>query len=172
MTEHGGGTADFARMSLEEFTKQIPPGWKPNMKNYSFKDYMEKLRLWWSFAEVAETQVGPLVAARLKGQALRLAMAFYIDRDGTRHVGVNALILPAVVGTTDPLTGATIPPQPAGITAFIQYLTREYEIHDHDSQTEKLADFFGLRRGSSSLAHYITEWKRLYEEAETYGDSI
>ena len=77
MTSHSqsDGGADFARMALEEFTKFIPPGWRPGLRTYTFTDYMQKLRLWWSFCEVNETSVGPLVAARLKGQAFRLGMA-------------------------------------------------------------------------------------------------
>ena len=58
-------------MSLEEFTRQIPPGWRPGIKRYTFKAYYQKLKLWWRFAEIAEHQAGPIIAARLGGLAFK-----------------------------------------------------------------------------------------------------
>ena len=86
-----------------------------------------------------EDQVGSLVAARLKGQAFKMAMSFTIERGGIKHVGATALNLVAVAPTFDPSTGNQLTPgEPAGVTTFIQSLIREYEIHDQDQQNEKL----------------------------------
>ena len=153
-------------MTLEEFTRKIPPGWRPGIKSYPFRRYMEKLRLWWRFAEIREDQVGPLVAARLQGTPFDLAMTFELYRDGVKYTGADALALVNVDATVD-VNGNTVAAQPAGVTIFIQQLIQEYEKHDQDRQTEKLDTFFDLRRGHLSLEQYCTEFKHCLHEAET-----
>eukprot|EP00975_Prorocentrum_lima_P006051 1307124-Prorocentrum_lima.AAC.1 len=54
-------------MSLEEFTKQILPGWGPGLGRYSFKKYLQQLRLRWRVTDISEIQAGLLfIAARLQ----------------------------------------------------------------------------------------------------------
>eukprot|EP00959_Pyramimonas_sp_CCMP1952_P316375 6621781-Pyramimonas_sp.AAC.1 len=58
------GQADYDKggLGLEDFTKNVPPGWKPNARGYTFRKYMQKLRLWWRITdEMSEERIGPLI---------------------------------------------------------------------------------------------------------------
>ena len=90
------GQSSFQRMSLDEFTKQVPPGWRPGLQRYSFRRYIQKLTLWWRFADVQEHSAGLLIAARLQGLAFEIAVALRIECDGVVHTGDAALALPAI----------------------------------------------------------------------------
>ena len=153
-------------MSLEEFTKQIPPGWRPGISRYSFKKYLQKLRLWWRFADTTEIQAGPLIAARLGGLAFDRAMSLRINRAGTIHVGEDAIAQPREAEITDPTTGVVIQEaQESGASILIAALRAEFEIHTQDQQTTALDAFFDLRRDQNSLSFYCTEYRMLLEEA-------
>ena len=85
--EHRTGTLD-----LEEFTRFIPPGWKPGLKGYSFKKYSQRLKLWWRTKNITgcepgdvDTVAAGLVLGRLKGSAYKKGIEYRIARDGTVH---------------------------------------------------------------------------------------
>ena len=157
---------DFSRLGLEEFSRQVPPGWKPGVKRYTFKTYMQKLRLWWRFAEVAEHQAGPLIAARLGGLAFKRALTLRLVRDGELYVGEAAIALPRVDATTDPHTGQITEEQKSGAAELIKLLQASFEQHDHDGMVDSLDKFFDHRRGHSDLVTYCTEYVMYLEDAE------
>ena len=154
---------DHGRMSLEEYTKTVPPGWKPGDQRYPFKLYLTKLRLWWRFADVEERAVGPLIASRLRGAAFDIASTLKVERADERglvtvHYNDDALSLTTLPEILDPNTGRQLmPPQPSRGSCLIRTLIAELGIHDQDQQTIALDEFFDYRRdGSTDLATYTT----------------
>ena len=76
---------------LHEFRRDVPPGWAPNIPDYSLRLYFERLKLWYRIYEGDDTMVGPLVAGRLQGKAQRLGMQLRLARpDGGVDVGSDA----------------------------------------------------------------------------------
>ena len=71
---------DHGRMSLEEYTKTVPPGWKPGDQRYPFKLYLTKLRRWRRFADVEKRSVVPLIASRLRAAAFDIAPTLKVER--------------------------------------------------------------------------------------------
>eukprot|EP00959_Pyramimonas_sp_CCMP1952_P337963 7077397-Pyramimonas_sp.AAC.1 len=61
--------------TLQEFTRYVPPGWKPFDDAYHFKAYMQRLHLWWRLTPLDEREAGPALAARLLDRALAIAMS-------------------------------------------------------------------------------------------------
>ena len=65
---------------MDEYSKNVPPGWKENIPGYSFKLYLEKLRLWDRITNVGEAEKGPTIVGRLKGDAYQAAMGLSVVR--------------------------------------------------------------------------------------------
>ena len=59
------------KLSLEHMTPNMPPGWKPNVKRYPFRQYHEKLEEWNLMRDpnMQWHKVGALIGSRLKGTA-------------------------------------------------------------------------------------------------------
>ena len=95
--------ADEVRgLPLEEFSKNVPPGWKPHQFNYPLRLYLEKLQLWLRTTELTAESVGPTVVGRLKGAAYRVAMKIRAHRqDGSMLVGVEAISAPREAAGVD-----------------------------------------------------------------------
>lgn len=51
-----------------------------NIPGYSFKLYLEKLRLWNRMTDVGEAEQGPTIVGRLKGDAYKAPMGLSIVR--------------------------------------------------------------------------------------------
>ena len=132
-------------LPLTEFTKFVPPGWAPNLQDYSFKSYLDRLQLWWRCCDdsITESKSGPLVAARLVGKPFRIAIKLRVVRDGQLFVGDAALVLePRPEGTTDPTTGAPLPADISGLGHLLRELTKLFMIHDDDYNDLTLDSFF------------------------------
>ena len=67
-------------LPLQEYRREVPPGWAPNDPNYSLRRYMEKLKIWYRIYQGKDEAVGPLIAGRLQGQAGKLAMNLKVPR--------------------------------------------------------------------------------------------
>ena len=90
-------------IGLQEYNPHTPPGWKPGLKNYPFRKYIQKMQLWNAIKACTNDQVGPLVAGRLCGSAFQIAMHLRITRStgdvllgpesssSTRHISSNQL---------------------------------------------------------------------------------
>ncbi len=90
-------------LPLEEFSRQVPPGWKPGILKYPFKRYTQQLKLWWRTKSVDDDTVAALLAiSRLAGGPRKKAHRFKITRDGQNFVGDDAIALSAAV---DAVTG-------------------------------------------------------------------
>ena len=63
-------------------TTKVPPGWKPHMPGYTFKDYQDKLKIWYSMCDVTDAKVGPTIATRLKDGAWQVANRLRLIQPG------------------------------------------------------------------------------------------
>ena len=75
-----GGHWNETGAPLDQFTKSMPPGWRPNVARYTLHRYIQLLRLWWRQTDLAESSAGTAMAGRLRGPAFQLAMALSADR--------------------------------------------------------------------------------------------
>eukprot|EP00974_Lingulodinium_polyedra_P029604 2852034-Lingulodinium_polyedra.AAC.1 len=153
-----------AGLPLYEFTRTLPPGWKPGIRDYSFKTYLTRLDLWWRITEFTEEQAGPMVASRLQGTAYTVAMNLRTARDGIEYIGIAALALPPVAA--DPTHGT--PALLSGLQLLLARLTEDFQIHEQDFSTIILDQLFDHRRGHSTLAQYITEHRLYMDEAQQH----
>ena len=103
--------ADEVRgLPLEEFSRNVPPGWKPHQFNYPLRLYLEKLRLWLRTTDLDSGAVGPTVVGRLKGSAYRVAMKIRAHRQhGEVLTGVAAIIAPSQDAGNGVHTGEPLP---------------------------------------------------------------
>ena len=83
-----------SRLALEEYSKNVPPGWEPHLPNYPLRLYVEKFNLWRNLVkdDFQAHQMGSLMVGRLKNAANRIAMKIQIVLpDGTTVTGAVAV---------------------------------------------------------------------------------
>lgn len=155
---------------LQEFRRDIPPGWIPGDPNYPLKLFFEKLKLWYRTCTVEDECVGPLIAGRLYGRAAKVAMGLRVPRpDGGVDVGDSALVRLSVDEVRDPTTGAIIQNHiPSGVQCLANALRQVFGQQDQDLATSALEKFFSLTRAGAklSLAEYAVEFDVRYDEAQ------
>ena len=153
---------------LQEYRRDIPPGWIPGDPNYPLKMFFDKLKLWYRISTVEDEAVGPLVAGRLYGRASTVAMNLKVPRpDGLIDTGDQALIRLSVDEVRDPTTGAIIQHHiPSGIQFLINALRAAFGQADQDLATVALDRFFGLHRGKLTLQEYAVEFDTRLDEAQ------
>ena len=123
-------TGGRSMIPLDEFTRSIPPGWKPGLHRYSFKQYTQLIKLWWRSRNVEDDGVAAiLIASRLQGLPRRRALNFRVTRENIEYVGDDALVLPALI---DPQTGHEM--QSSGLSQFLTALKAEHGLHSQDAQ--------------------------------------
>ena len=59
---------------LQEFSKFVPPGWKPGLDDYPFRKFLERLHLWWRITPLSEEEAGPMIASRLIDKPFDIAI--------------------------------------------------------------------------------------------------
>ena len=98
--------ADIRGLPLDEFSRSVPPGWRPHLSSYPLKDYKDKLKLWLRMTDVSLAQIGPTVVGRSKGAAYRVALKIRDRRqDGPILTLDDAIVAQAEPQVTDPRTG-------------------------------------------------------------------
>eukprot|EP00435_Cladocopium_sp_Y103_P056006 s391_g18.t1 len=156
-------------LPLQEFRREIPPGWSPGDTSYPLKLYMEKLQLWYKTTTLEDEVVGPMVAGRLHGRAAKVAMSLRVPRpDGSYDVGPEALSRLSVDEVVDPASGQVIQqPIASGVQYLITALRQTFGQQDQDLATNALDKFFSLSRTSQkmTLAEYSVEFDVRYDEA-------
>ncbi|CAK9063384.1 unnamed protein product [Durusdinium trenchii] len=152
---------------LQEYRRDIPPGWIPGDASYPLRTYFDKLKLWYRIANVEDEAIGPLVAGRLYGRASTIAMSLRVPRpDGTFDVGDAALVRLAVDEVRDPATNVIIQNHiPSGVQFLANALRTAFGQQDQDLATQALDKFFGLARGKLSLSEYSVEFDSRYDDA-------
>ena len=161
---HQGG------VPLDEWRKDIPPGWKPGVESYPLKLFFSKLKLWYRCCEVPDEVVGPLIAGRLQGRAQRIALELKLVRpDGTFDVGDAALVRLSVDEVIDPADGVAILQRhiPSGVQALCNALRDAFGDTDEAQTTKALEVFFEHKRPhGQELQEFAAEWDLRYEDAK------
>ena len=157
----GGG------IPLEEYRKDVPPGWAPNIPSYPLKLYLERLRLWYRLYDGMDETVGPLIAGRLQGRAQSIALNLRLpDPHGGIDVGDAALVRLSVDQVHDPNTGQVIQQAiPSGVQKLLMELRAAFGEADQLQATKALETFFELRRGRSSIQEWAVDWQMKLDEA-------
>ena len=98
-------------LGLKQWNVNTPPGWKPH--SYPLKEYEEYLSLWAKMTNLEEKKLGPAIASRLEGSALKVALELKVHRvvaGGATvvHSGADALGLPTQEEELDAMTGAVV----------------------------------------------------------------
>ncbi|CAK9078864.1 1-alkyl-2-acetylglycerophosphocholine esterase [Durusdinium trenchii] len=152
---------------LQEYRRDIPPGWIPGDASYPLRTYFDKLKLWYRIANVEDEAIGPLVAGRLYGRASTIAMSLRVPRpDGTFDVGDAALVRLAVDEVREAATNVIIQNHiPSGVQFLANALRTAFGQQDQDLATQALDKFFGLARGKLSLSEYSVEFDSRYDDA-------
>ena len=158
-------------MPLEEWRKDVPPGWQLGLENYPLKLYFSKLKLWYRCTEVPDEVVGPLIASRLVGRAQRIALELRLIRpDGTYDTGDAALVRLSVDQVLDPTDGVTVLQHhiPSGVQALCNALKQAFGETEETATTKSLELFFEFRRpASQDLQEFAAEWELRFEDART-----
>ena len=162
----GGGGG----VPLEEYRKDIPPGWEPGLATYPLKLYLERLKVWYRLFEGTDEQVGPLVAGRLRGRAQTIALNLRLpDPLGNIDVGDAALVRLSVDEVRDPGSGQILQAAiPSGVQALLNALRQAFGDAEQLQATKALEQFFELRRGRTTLQEWSVDWQLNYEEAVTH----
>ena len=113
-------------LPLDEYNRNVPPGFKPGIPDYPVSVYMEKFRLWYKQTDLPAECVGPVMVGRLKLGAYRLAVKIRVQRqDGRVLSGEDAISAPKEDATTDHL-GNAIPATPSGVQTILAKLQEAY----------------------------------------------
>ena len=85
-------SANHPGIALDQFNNNVPPGWRPGMKQYTFRRYIQRMKLWQHVTALNEGQMGPAMAGRLIGRPYDIAMGMqHIDEHGAVLIGDVAL---------------------------------------------------------------------------------
>ena len=156
---------------LEEYRREIPPGWDPSMAaSYPLKTYLERVKVWYRLWDGPDESVGPLLAGRLRGRAQAIAMNLRLPTPhGGMDIGDAALIRLPVDRVEDPATGEVIQhPIPSGAQALLSALRAAFGEAEQLLATKALETFFEFRRGRLTLPEWSVQWQLNYEEAVTH----
>eukprot|EP00435_Cladocopium_sp_Y103_P026047 s1176_g6.t1 len=89
---------------LDEYRRDVPPGWRPGQLDYPLKLYLERVRMWYDIYESPDEYVGPLLAGRLRGRAQQIALTLRLpDPHGGTDIGDSALVRLSVDEVRDPV---------------------------------------------------------------------
>ena len=158
-------------LPLNQFSRNVPPGWRPGNPKYPLKLYLQLLRLWWRQTELTEAAAGPTMCGRLRGNAFQMALKIVEERldlniGATRPMtGDELLAQPSHDAWTNPTTGTVFDGAPAGATVLMNRLVQEYGMHVQDQNVAALEAFFTFERGSLTLSDYLTVWTLLFDDA-------
>ena len=160
-TETGSG------LPLESYTKTTSPGWKVGTPKYTFRRFLERLRLWYRQTDLPPESLGPAVAGRLQGRLFDTALGLkFTLANGTRLVGDEALAYPGADAVFDLNTGAVVTPaEDNGLQRLLRILTQQHGADDQQQITGIIDQYDDLRQGRMSLLDYLNEEATLFEDA-------
>ena len=165
------GSSAPTGIPLQEYRKDVPPGWMPGLPDYPLRLYLERVKMWYRLYDGMDETVGPLLAGRLGGRAQKIALSLRLrDPLGNIDVGDAALVRLAVDEVRDPMNPAVIIQEHivSGVQALFNALIDAFGEGDQLRATQSLENFFDFRRGRLSLAEYSAEWTMRLEEAITH----
>lgn len=85
------GSTGGGGIPLEEYRKDVPPGWDPaHAATYSLRVYMDRVRMWYRLWDGPDESVGPMLAGRLRGRAQSIALQIRLPTpNGDIDVGAH-----------------------------------------------------------------------------------
>ena len=154
-------------LPLESYTKSVPPGWRVGAPKYTFRRFLERLRLWYRQTDVSPESLGPAVAGRLQGRLFDTALGLKFTLvNGNQLVGDEALAFPGTDAVLDPNTGTVLTPaQDNGLRRLLRVLTAQYGADDQQQITGIIDQYDDLRQGRMSLLDYLSEEATLFDDA-------
>ncbi|CAK9042305.1 Integrase catalytic domain-containing protein [Durusdinium trenchii] len=164
----GSAPSTVSGLPLQEYRKDVPPGWAPNIPDYPLKLYFERLRVWYRLFEGPDETVGPLMAGRLQGRAQQIALQLRLpDPLGNVDVGDSALVRLAVDEVRDPAQPHIILQHaiPSGVQALTNALREAFGDSAQLQSTKALEAFFDFRKQKLTLQEFSVEWTLRLEEA-------
>ena len=160
----GGG------IPLDEYRRDVPPGWSPGSMDYPLKLYLERVKMWYRIYEGPDESVGPLLAGRLRGRAQQIALTLRLpDPHGGVDIGDSALIRLSVDEVRDPVNGQVIQHAiPSGVQALLAALRAAFGEADQLRATRAMEVFFEFKRGRMALPEWSVQWQLNLDEAITH----
>ena len=137
------------KLSLEHMTPNMPPGWKPNVKRYPFRQYHEKLEEWNSMRDpnMQWHKVGALIGSRLKGTASQFI----------KSLAFNGVSYPRFLKVEADASGTIDTTEEKVRVKFLcDSVAAKYSAEEEDFQYATLDNFFRLSQGNSSFEDYVT----------------
>ncbi|CAL1138133.1 unnamed protein product [Cladocopium goreaui] len=171
LSDKGDGTMTSppttGSIPLQEFRRDIPPGWTPGDSAYPLRLYFDKLKLWYRICNLDDEIIGPLIAGRLYGRAAKIALNLRVPRpDGGFDTGDAALARLSVDEVRDPQSGNIIQSHiPSGVQYLTAALKAAFGQQDQDLATQALEKFFNISRNKMTLAEYSVEFESRLDEA-------
>ena len=171
LSDKGDGTMTSppttGSIPLQEFRRDIPPGWTPGDSAYPLRLYFDKLKLWYRICNLDDEIIGPLIAGRLYGRAAKIALNLRVPRpDGGFDTGDAALARLSVDEVRDPQSGNIIQSHiPSGVQYLTSALKAAFGQQDQDLATQAFEKFFNISRNKMTLAEYSVEFESRLDEA-------
>ena len=151
--------------SRDVLNSQPPSQTQPDI-NYNIQPwpgYHREVQLWNTNKSCNTDQVRRLVAGRLCGAAIQIAMRLRIQRsDGSALIGSQAVAAPSIPSSTHP-------GDKSGGKRFLERLVEEYGIHDQEQATIAPDQFFNHTGEGHDLLSYLAIWRLYREEAIELG---
>ena len=154
-------------LPLESYTKSVPPGWRVGAPKYTFRRFLERLRLWYRQTHQSPESLGPAVAGRLQGRLFDTALGLkFTLPNGNMLIGDEALAFLGADAILDPGTGAVqVPAEDNGLQRLLRVLTAQYGADDQRQITGIIDQYDDLRQGRMSLLDYLNEEATLFDDA-------
>ena len=173
-------TPSFTQLGLKQYTKDVPPGFRPGA--YPVSEWYELLKVWsvLTVHKGKDAEMGAAIYSRLELGALdlarRLVIPMYNSTDGLIHqvTGIEACQLPAQDAVPHPTTGAVFfEAQASGAAQLIQAIVNEYKTEDQDKAWMALQSFFEHTGDHKRFLEYDAQfWSRFDKAREHAGLAI
>ena len=79
------GSSAPTGIPLQEYRKDVPPGWMPGLPDYPLRLYLERVKMWYRLYDGMDETVGPLLAGRLGGRAQKIALSLRLREPPWQH---------------------------------------------------------------------------------------
>ena len=158
-------------LPLNTFSRNVPPGWAPHNPKYPIKLYEQLMTLWLAQTPLAvpenNSQIGPVMAGRLRGMALQFALSKKnkcqnrYDPETQTYVNPHGMEL-LKLGTTAPTTdaeGRVVPKQSCGGDILLKNLITEFGSEEQDQNESALDAFLDFRQGHLPLLDYLQQFQ-------------
>lgn len=127
---------------MDEYRRDVPPGWQPGSLDYPLKLYMARVMMWYRIYEGPDESVGPLLAGRLRGKAQQIAITLGLPDRALIRLSVDEVI-----------------------QALLAALRAGFGGADQLRATRALEVFFEFKRSRMALPKWSVQWQLNLDEA-------